>query len=119
MEIRYNLLLVCPCGKKNDQNRKSNESSGNNNSKKSKVSTKKKNGSKNHRVEDIEEVILIDDEDDLELDDESISNPGNNSGLETDDVEDQVVVEFDSPPLDEDGSSFDDTARRGKNRARD
>jgi hypothetical protein len=48
---------------------------------------------------DIEEITLTDD-DSLELNEESLSNLGNNTDLKIDDVKDQSVVEYDSPLLD-------------------
>jgi hypothetical protein len=92
-------------GQKKNLKRLSFESNkgGNENLKKSKFSPINKKATKTAFEDDsdIEEITLTDDDDDsLELNEESLSNLGNSTDLEIDDVKDQSVIEYDSPLLD-------------------
>ncbi len=91
-------------GQKKNLKRLSFESNkgGNEKLKKSKLSPINKKATKTAFEDDsdIEEITLTDDDDSLELNEESLSNLGNNTDLEIDDVKDQSVVEYDSPLLD-------------------
>jgi hypothetical protein len=88
-------------GQKKNLKRLSFESNkgGNEKQKKSKLSPINKKATKAMEDDsDIEEITLTDDDDDLN--EESLSNLGNNTDLEIDDVKDQIVIEYDSPLLD-------------------